>query len=364
MKQGLSLPDLATEIKRQSEMKKDFLADTRRMEFIHFDEDGMKFWMATRTNSMRPKSFNTHTLHINETAHMQIGQKLGIPTKYYDRLLTDHPDMLAYNVNTLFGREPSTQMVRTLDGTVRAFLSERYRILDNDQIAEAVLPIILEWMDDGARVESAEITDKRLYLKIVNPKIEAEIVPGDIVQSGIVISNSEVGHGSVSVSPMVYRLICKNGMIRNDAGLRKVHVGRINNANIDNILYRDETIEADDKAFLMKLQDVVRSTAESVHFESIVDQMRDASKQLITGNVYEVVQLVNKNVGITEAEGVSVLDHLIRDGNMSKYSLSSAITRAAHDVSSYDRSTEMEQIGYEVVSMSPTLWKQLNAAAS
>ena len=70
------------------------------------------------------------------------------------------------------------------------------------------------------------MTENRLYLKIVNHRLEMEVVPGDYVQAGVVISNSEVGLGSVSVQPLVYRLLCINGMVVNDMGERKNHVGR------------------------------------------------------------------------------------------------------------------------------------------
>ena len=43
-------------------------------------------------------------------------------------------------------------MVRTLGGTARAFLSERYRRIDNYEIAEAVLPIISDIKDARVRV--------------------------------------------------------------------------------------------------------------------------------------------------------------------------------------------------------------------
>ena len=56
-----------------------------------------------------------------------------------------------------------------------------------------------------------------MYIKVVNKRLEAEVVPGDIVQSGVIISNSEVGLGSVNIQPLVYRLVCSNGMVVNDA---------------------------------------------------------------------------------------------------------------------------------------------------
>ena len=40
---------------------------------------------------------------------------------------------------------------------------------------------------------------------------------GDIVQAGVVISNSETGLGAVCIQPLIYRLVCSNGMVVNDA---------------------------------------------------------------------------------------------------------------------------------------------------
>jgi hypothetical protein len=118
------------------------------------------------------------------------------------------------NVDTWLHHEPELRMVRTLDGQARAFLSDRYRRLDNYDLREHVLPMLQRLPD--ARFESTELTPTRLYLKVVTPRVQIEIQPGDIVQAGVVISNSEVGQGTLSVQPLVYRLICRNGLIAAD----------------------------------------------------------------------------------------------------------------------------------------------------
>ena len=59
----------------------------------------------------------------------------------------------------------SRQTIRTLDGNARAFLSDRYRRIDNYEIATATLPVIGEM--EGVRIESCEITENRMYLKAV-----------------------------------------------------------------------------------------------------------------------------------------------------------------------------------------------------
>jgi hypothetical protein len=76
------------------------------------------------------------------------------------------------------------------------------------------------------RFESVELTETRMYLKCITSRLTYEMAPGDVVQAGVVISNSEVGQGTLSVQPLLYRLVCRNGLIAADRSLRKTHVGR------------------------------------------------------------------------------------------------------------------------------------------
>ena len=190
MKTGRTLLELAQELTRQREAKKDYLVDTRNL-ILDATEDGGH--ILTMEN---PAKHVSTILGLNDIAHRQIGSTLNIPAKYYDKMRRENPELLAQNVNSWFAHDPQTRMVRTLDGTARAFLSDRYRRIDNFEIAETVLPIIGEIKD--ARIESCEVTDERMYIKVVNPRLQTEVTPGDIVQSGILITNSEVGMGSMA----------------------------------------------------------------------------------------------------------------------------------------------------------------------
>jgi hypothetical protein len=302
-------------------------------------------------------------LTINSIAHRQIGEKLGISAKYYDKMLERNPGLLADNVNSWFGKEPETRMVRTLDSGARAFLSDRYRRLDNYELLEHVLPVVQDM--SGARVESCDVTESRMYIKIINPRLETEVVPGDIVQAGLIISNSEVGQGSLSVQPLIFRLVCSNGMIVNDAATRKYHVGRGNEAGMNYELFSDATLQADDTAFMMKVQDTVRAVADEVKFERVVTLMRDArNAKIISADIPRVVEMAGREFGYSKEEGGGILDHLIRGGEFSLYGLSNAVTRFSQDVSSYDRATELESAGYDILSMNRRVWNGLNSAAA
>lgn len=352
MKAGKTLQELAIELDRQQAVKKDMIVDMGALS------------MEAGDTSLALHVKGTARCGINDIAHRQIGQALKIPAPYYDRMKSEYPELLAQNVNGWFSRIPGAKrMLRTMDGTARAFLSDRYRRIDNFEVASAVLPIISGM--DGASVESCELTDSRMYLKVVNPRVTAEVKKGDIVQAGIIISNSEVGMGSVNVSPLVYRLVCSNGMIAQDGAVRKYHVGRANESGEDFSIYRSETIEADDKAFLMKLEDSVKAAVDQARFAAIVDKMREATEATMEAKVVpQVVELASKEYGITEAEGKGILGHLIAGGDLSLYGLANAVTRQAQDVESYDRSTELEATGYKIITMAPALWRNLTRERS
>ena len=352
MKQGKTLMELAMELERQNNAKRDYLLDTRN---IRMDPTETDFQISLSND----RTGDTIILGVNEIAHNQIGQNLGIPAKYYDKMRMENPDLLTENVNSWFKTDPRTRMVRTLDGTARAFLSERYRRIDNMEIAKTVLPIIAEMPD--ARVESSEITEERMYIKVVNPRLTAEVVPGDIVQSGILITNSEVGMGSMTIQPLVYRLVCTNGMVVNDARTRKYHVGRGNQAAEDYTLYSNETLLADDQVPMMKVRDTMRAVVDQARFDKVIDMMRNAKNAKITSsNIPAMIELGSTDLGYTKKEGEGILDYLIRGGDLSLYGFVNATTRFAQDVRSYDRSTALESVGYSILDMSPALWNKLN----
>lgn len=353
MKKGLTLQEMAAEIDRQSKQKADYLVDTRT---VQMESCGGQVYLNMQGNEIEP-------LEINQIAHRQIGTHLKIPADYYDRMLSEYPDLLSHNVNSWLNREPSTRMIRTLGGTARAFLSNRYRRIDNMEIAKVVLPIIGQMQ--GAHFESCQITESRMYIKVVNRRLEAEVVPGDIVQAGVIISNSEVGQGSVSIQPLVFRLVCSNGMVVNDAAARKYHTGRINILEENFQLYSEETLIAEDYAFVKKIQDTVEAAVKETRFSKVIELMRSASKvQINTTDVPGVVKLASKDFKITEEESTGILQHLIEGKDLSLYGLSNAVTRHSQDVGNYDRATELESIGYRILSMPGTQWNRINQVAA
>lgn len=332
MKSGKTLQQLATEVKRQAESIQDYRVDTRNVSMLDDARLGLGI-------------IPTPALHVNDLAHSQIAARLEIPQKYYDLMRSQEPSLLAENVNRWFHKKADKRMVRTMDNRVRAFLSSSYRPLDNFKLVEAVLPKLHKL---NATIESSEITERHLYIKAVFHQIEGKVAVGDVVKMGLVVSNSEVGCGSLKVEPLIYRMVCSNGMIVADGGIRKYHVGRRTEEDNAQEFFKAQTRIADDRAFWMKVKDTIDATVNQGHFQTILWQLQRAKNQPVTiENPIKAVEAIANKYRMTDQEQEGVINHLIKGGDMSTYGIVQAITRASQDRLDYERATEFERIGGE-----------------
>lgn len=336
MKQGIkTIQNLYGELERQREARKDLIADTRSINVS-----------STNGTSMLSVSTGDDILsyRITDIAHRQIADRLSIPYKYYERMRTDYPALLDKNINGWLMKNPERRMLRTLDGKLRAFLSDRYRRLDNLELVDHVLPVIAEMK--GCEIISCDITETHLYLKVINKTMKAEIVPGDAVQAGFVISNSEIGLGALKVEPLVYRLVCKNGMISKDLSHKKYHTGKqVKDTDNAYELYSDATLAADDKAYFMKVQDIVSAAVDEAKFTLTVDKMRTAMNIKTGDNPVQTVEVLGDRYVLNKLERASILRHFIMGNDYSHFGLVNAVTRSSQDAPDYNRATELERIG-------------------
>lgn len=375
MKQGITLQALALELERQAFVKADYVVDTPR---IHFTTSalgqgavltGSTVGTVSELDLIGEGATESMTgLTVLPLAHRQIADRLGIPWRYYDRLRTDGQltGLLDENVNRLFHRTPERRMVRTLDGKVRAFLSDRYLRRDNDELARAILPILGDIPD--VRFESCALTDERMYIKALSPRVSGEVKVGEEVCAGVFISNSDVGAGALRVEPFIYTLVCTNGMVvpkaLGAAALRRIHVGRrVQNDGESLSVFRDETLAADDQAFFLAVQDVVRAAVDEVRFRELIELMRAAAADLAVADVARAVEVLAQRESLSDGESRSVLQHLAAGGDLSRWGMLSAVTRASQDVDSYDRATELEEVGGKLLAYSPREWRSVAVAA-
>jgi len=343
MQKGLDLVALAQRVQAQAQANRDFVVDTRE---VRMNNDAT-------LSIPSAEQIITGQLPITEHAHDQIGARLKIPATYYDRLRKDHPALLAQNVNALFTAEPERRMVRTSESGVRAFLSDRYRRLDNLEVMQnAVLPILGD--DPNLSVVSSQVTEKKLYLKIASRTVKGEIKVGDEIMAGFILSNSEIGSGALSVAPFITRLVCMNGAKVDSLGKRKFHVGR--QVEEDGELFSDNTLKADDHAFMLKVRDMVRIAVDQKQFDIVVERMQlSMAVTLPHEKPADAIMELGKAGHLREGEVDLVAQVLLmnshRDG-LSQFGVAQAITQVAGtDAVSYDRATELESLGGNILLM-------------
>lgn len=355
MKSGRSLVNLAQELERQLATKQDIIVPSPMMR-CHTDELGScKLFIE--------EHIGIGKYDITSLARRQLAEKLKIPFAYFERMRIDQPALLDRNVNTWLQSESAARrLIRTLDGRVRAVLSDRYRRLDNFDLAENVLPILQRLPE--AQFESVELTETRMYLKVTTPRVRYEIASGDVVQAGVVVTNSEVGVGSLTVQPLVFRLVCKNGLIASDHALRKTHVGRILESSEESVvLFKDDTLRADDQAFFLKVRDVVEAAVSDATFRLVAERMQRTKGIPLIGDPVKSVEVLANRYALNEGERAGVLRHLITEGDLSGYGLVNAVTGYSQEIEDYDRATEFEAMGGKLIELPARDWKEITEAA-
>lgn len=388
MKQGRTLPDLAKELERQQSAKRDFLAPAGQLAVV---SNG-------HTDLIVGERFA-----LNDIAHSQLAEYLGVPKPFYDRLrnetlslrvrpplvpararsgygepgrplapeqltLCDDAPLFDVIMNRLLeGKGAEERFVRTLDGKARALLSPTFNPdLDHFDVFQ-VAAVALQRAGLGSEnVLSCEVTERRLYLKVVSPRLQADVRPStnlhshhgghaflkepQTVQAGFVLSNSEVGLGSLSIQQTVYKLLCTNLWIREEA-YRQRHVGRALTADDEGTVYRSDTREADAKAKLLKIRDHVSDALDETRFRHLVAQMQESTEVKLEGKLTQIVELTGRKYGFNAGEKENVLQNLIEGADLSLWGLTNAVTQTAQTASSYDRATELEAVGGRLLSL-------------
>jgi hypothetical protein len=367
MKAGRTLGDLAAEVYRQSQVKRDFIADTRKVRMVVEAVKGEALPVLALDDREH--------FRINELVHDQIGGHYKIPAAYYDKMRRGAPRLLADNVNHWFEAEASNRMIRTLDARARAFLSDRFRALDNFDLMEAALPRLSRM---GVEILSCDVTETNLYLKVVDKRMMRDLPAGwtkenrghsrfDTVAPALVLSNSEVGAGAIQCRTSIYFGGCTNLTVIKEGSVKKAHLGAKHDLG-DEVyaMLSDTTKRLSDIALWAQIGDYVEAAFSEAKFEANLERLRRAQEEVINpkADVARVIEVTAKKFGLNDGERGSVLQHLIKGGDLSLYGLHNAVTRTAQDLASYDRASEFERLGGVILELPKNDWAEINRLAT
>lgn len=346
-----------------------------------------------------------------DVADEGIASKLGVPVSYLRRLRTSAPDLYDANVNGwLHGKtirratndpsQPLVDVVREADarsfmvrtfrdqdggeGIARAFVSDRYDIVDDLDALVAVLGAV---RDTGTDVEvtRCDLTDRNMYVRVTAPQISAlapTLLAGyrspftdpevekqrnhgwdldrarsaagreglatdePIVFAGFEIRNSEVGCGAFSIVPIITVKVCDNGLTFTREAFRKVHLG----AKLEHgmIKVSEDTRRKNLDLITAQTRDAVRTFLDVDYVQRKVAELEAKAGIAITAPEGQV-KVVCKKLAFNETEADGVLSHFIRGGQLTAGGLVNAITSFSQTVPNADRARHLDDQAVEAL---------------
>ena len=322
----------------------------------------------------------TKILHVNDVAFGQIAGHANIDVRTARRLQAGYSEQFDGLLNAIWQKEPAVRMLRTHDGlalsdggvgTLRAFVSDKFKTFDNVNLLQSALPQLME-SDARFQVVNATVTDKRLYLRLkslVHTGDGANV--GDTMANGIGLQNSEVGAGSVSVYQIAWTLACLNGM-QTQNKTRSSHITSGRDSD-DWGKLSDEAKDADNRALELKIRDLVGVYSSRDSFDAVLDSMKAAAadvidaaadKAALVDNLGTVMKLSKKETGdvlngLLDTIGQSGYE---RDKPLSRATLINAVTAVSHKADA-DAVDLWQQRGGQLLNMSRPDWQRVAVAA-
>ena len=220
---------------------------------------------------------------IHSHALAQIAGKAGIPSKYLRELAeSESPILQSLALEILEAHYRGTDLdanrflLRSVDGELRGFLSDRYRRLDNRPLLDAFIEGCRE---AGAVPVDGVVSDTRVQMKAYLP-IVFEPVPNEVMLVGVAWGNSDFGAAAHTLNLTVLRLACTNKAVMENS-LRNVHLGaRLD----DSINYSEKTYRLDTETNVSALRDTVRELLSPQRVNAIQSVIKGAAEKKVEWN--------------------------------------------------------------------------------
>jgi hypothetical protein len=352
------LQDVVLELNRQRESRVDVILDGRT---LAVNDKCRLVPVGPQAGEWLP----TDGLPFKIEALKQLGQRLSpeVPGKFLETLASERGPLAGHLLTGLL-QEPKRHFVRCLDGQVRAVLSNRYRVIDNYDVAFAALEAVRR---NGGEALESRLSDKVMELTFTDrntvERLEGVIKTGgrgnhrfvdltkdedgggggEIVHPYVRVRNSETGHGGFDVSVGIFRSMCVNGVVVESLA-SQIHLGE----TLDVGRWSDETRSAESKAVMLKLADAVASAFHPETFKRMILIANRAQADKIDAPSAAVDQLI-ANSDLPQESRDAILSYFLADYDASRYGLSQAVARFAQDTDDADRASEIESLAGKVL---------------
>jgi len=366
----MAVSEIYDELRRQASAYRDYVVANRSIYLIIDSEFGLALHFTVAGKH--------HKLPISKRGYDQLIAWIGLrkDSKLYKRLRfgNDNSKKAVKDVdrfwptyvkliNDHFQIIRGKKLIRTLqkqddEWYVRAILSDKYRVIPNDQLfmcaAEKIKAI-------DAEIWDARLSEDAFYLYAVAPGITAQVRTDrpfgsghirwagdahDTVNAAIMMRNSETGQGGCEVCPAILEKVTGAYLVRQNA-LSVRHLGK---AHAMDALLSVETIKKQNSLVFDKVKDYVNSTFTEDTFQEFVVQLQDATQDEVADPI-AAADAVRAVYDLSEKRRDSVLKWLMDTGDRSRYGLASAVAREAHDNAdlSADEAVMLERVSSDLI---------------
>jgi hypothetical protein len=292
---------------------------------------------------------NNNLYEMTNSFHYGLSKKLQIPFNFYNRIKTEEPRLYEKTVNVL-NKTDKTQLFRSHKikknfkfknlirgqsrGSLRALLSDRYKIIDNQEVINHLEPL---FQNNKFVLLSAYQDENIMSMKIRFPSLIGSVRQGDTVFGGIYLRNSEVGRSSLTITGLIYRLVCTNGlMLPNTESIANTfHLGAKNEIGTNpNYIIPQVAIE--------KVDSVIEQLFNKHVFQDNINKLRETTLQTFKKVNYEKIKEIYQT---TEQEEEFIKEELEKEKDYTLYGLIQAFTSTARRIKNIQRSLYFERIG-------------------
>lgn len=370
-----NLAKLVQELQRQKESRHDFVADVRSLKVECEKGRVLVAPGSVQAGEWLPDG----AVPFNSKAVYQLAEKCNpsIPRKFFDDMLTNRHGRLADLINGLHADGPAKRLVRCLDGNVRAWLSDSYRIIDNYDMAFTCMD---EAQRKQAQVIEASLSDTHMRIKfttqqvwdkiditqrnapqgqwfagaIGNKELQGRTILGATIRDElpggpgtvhpiVTVSNSETGHGGFHVRIGILMGICFNVATLEDV-VTQIHLGE----RMQEGIFSQEAISAESKAIMLKARDAVRAAFDTEKFKAMVATAQKAQSDAIEQPKAAIDNIVEVG-GLNEEHKEALMMYFLKDYDQTRFGLAQAVSRLAQDTDDGDLAYEMERLAGKVI---------------
>ncbi|MHC4138767.1 MAG: DUF932 domain-containing protein [Planctomycetota bacterium] len=325
----MKLQTLIEELERQKPLKWDKKINSSQLQ------------MVLSENQVGLQVNGNNRFSITRPCHSQIAERLEIPTKYYHKMKSESPELLARNVNTWIRKAEKDFFIRGLDAYVRALLSDRYKVMDHIDILYCALN---ELQSHDAEIEDCFLSETEVNVKVKSNKLRDFVRhKDDLLIGGFLLTNSETGHKALRLEPRLFRVQCSNGMVIEEFKTRQVHLGN-----------------GDDGSDEMVYLSIRKSINELFgRFGDIIQSLRETTEIKIN-NPQRVINNVVEHYRLSETQKENILMAFGAESEYDKYGIANAVTRAAQMEESWEGSIELEKLGGRLIALPREKFKNLD----